>query len=685
MRNLLCHSASPWPCWHSARASCFVQACILTLAALPLTEEARLLAAETNRPEIARLSRPSSGLEEELQFLQEETMSIAILHEQPISQAPSNVYVITDEDIRQSGATDLPTVLRRIPGIEVIQMSGADFNVSARGDNQPRANKMLVLVDGRSIFIDVQAEVFWKALPITLPEIKRIEVLKGPASVIYGFNAFDGVINIITKSPEDMKGTTIQAGGGEFDTVTTSLVHAGTSKNLQYRLSIGQDQTQKWRDRSSQAFRAQKFNVQTTYQLSAMSRISLSGGFLDSNKYDGPIVDTLAVNQEPTLAYVQTAYERGSFSLRAYWYRSDQTGTIPTHRALKNFFVTDRDGRTDFRQIWDSYSLETQHSLALKPHRLTYGLNYRHNAVSSNLLAQFSRADRLGLYIQDEWTLGETLQTVAGLRLDMHTEINPTYSPRIALIYRPWPNHSFRVTGALAYRPPKLFETNNLSQGRFPAFFGLPPTTLFGSSNLDPEQIISYDLEYQGWFFQHRLRLRTALFYNHLSDLITRTTGASPLLFINDGGSADIFGLEAGVEYLATPWLSGFANYSFQKIGQTFSTLVRRGGPRFKANGGIRGEWENGLSGEIAVHYVGAATYPLNSTFANPAFLVGPALNPRVGSYVLLNLRGGYKFFNDRAELSIAAFNALNDRHQEHPLGDVIGSRVIGWLTIKLP
>ena len=85
---------------------------------------------------------------------EEETVSIASRYEQPISEAPSDVYVITDDDIRQSGAIDLPTVLRRVPGIEVMQTTGADFNVSARGDNQLLANKMLVLVDGRSIFVD---------------------------------------------------------------------------------------------------------------------------------------------------------------------------------------------------------------------------------------------------------------------------------------------------------------------------------------------------------------------------------------------------------------------------------------------------------------------------------------------------------------------------------------------------
>ena len=129
--------------------------------------------------ELSTQSNPA--LIPELQLIkEEETVSIASRHEQPISKAPANVYVITDEDIRHSGAADLPTVLRRIPGLEVTQMTGADFNVSARGNNQLFSNKMLVMVDGRSIYTDSQGGVFWKMIPVTLPEIKRIEVLKGP-------------------------------------------------------------------------------------------------------------------------------------------------------------------------------------------------------------------------------------------------------------------------------------------------------------------------------------------------------------------------------------------------------------------------------------------------------------------------------------------------------------------------
>jgi iron complex outermembrane receptor protein len=202
---------------------------------------------------------------------------------------------------------------------------------------------------------------------------------------------------------------------------------------------------------------------------------------------------------------------------------------------------------------------------------------------------------------------------------------------------------------------------------------------------LQPEQIISYETGYQGWFLAHRLRLRADLFFNHISDLIF--TG-------NDSGSADIYGGEVGVEFLATKWLSGFANYSYQEIGQTFTGEAQRGGPRSKWNAGLRAEWQNGLSGEAAYHYYGAATYPISPVFATFAALPGTAVtvpNSRVGSYNLLNLRGAYKFWKEKAsagfmreaEVAISAFNALNDQHKEHPLGDTIGSRVMGWFTVR--
>jgi iron complex outermembrane receptor protein len=210
-----------------------------------------------------------------------------------------------------------------------------------------------------------------------------------------------------------------------------------------------------------------------------------------------------------------------------------------------------------------------------------------------------------------------------------------------------------------------------------------------GSNNLQPEKIVSYELEYQGWYWQHRLRGRAALFYNHISDLITFSGSG----IVQAGGVADIYGGETSLEFLATKWLSGFGNVAYQEIGQTLTGTSQRGGPRFKYNAGLRGQWDSGLSGELTYHWVGAATYPLSAAFATFAPLGGfTPPNPHVGSYHLLNLRGAYRFWQDQtsdsyrreAEVAVSVFNALNDTHKEHPLGDLIGSRVMGWLTVKL-
>ena len=644
-------------------------------------------------PALAMAAEQQVTALEEILLLKEESVSIAAAHEQPISQAPSNVYVITDEDIRHSGATDLPTVLRRIPGIEVMQTTGADFNVSARGDNQVIANKMLVMVDGRSIFIDVQAQVDWKVIPVTLPEIKRIEVLKGPVSVLYGFNAFDGIINIITKSPDEMKGTTLQFGGGEFGTISSAAIQAGTVGKLGYRLSLGRDQNQQWRNRDSLAFRSHKFNVQTEYALSSKSKLSVSGGLVDVNRLDGPVTSVTINMSRPADGYAHLVFERPNFFTRAFWNSFDSTSDATSHPLLAPFFrFGDRNLSSTSVFRGNTYNVEAQHALEFgTANRLTYGLNYRHNTLSSNFIDEFSREDRLGVYLQHESKPTHTMTVVAGARYDLDTFIHATISPRLAVLYTPIPDHTFRATLSVAYRPPTLFENHTDTRAivTLPPPIPSPPPIVFrGSSNLSPEEIVSYEVGYQGWFFKHRLRVRTDLFFNHISNLIS--SGAT--MHTNDPGQADIYGGEAGTEFLATRWLSGFANFSYQEIGQSFTGQAQRGAPRFKWNVGLRGEWENGLSGEVGYHYYGAATYPISSAFTTFAPIGGfTPPNPRVGSYNLLNLRGAYRFWQQQAaagyqreaEVAVSVFNALNDQHKEHPLGDTIGSRVMGWVTMK--
>jgi iron complex outermembrane recepter protein len=601
---------------------------------------------------------------QELELIkEEETVSIASRYEQPISQAASNVYVITDEDIRQSGATDLPTVLRRIPGVEVMQMSGADFNVSLRGDNQASANKLLVLVDGRSIYADLQGAVFWKAIPVTLPEIKRIEVIKGPASAVYGFNAFDGVVNIITKSPEEMKGTTLQFGGGTYGTISSAALQAGTVGKLGYRLSVGHDQNQQWRDSAALAFRSDKFNVQTEYVLSGVSKVTISGGIVNVNRFDGPIVDAFQLSNPFTDSYANVAYERPNFFVRVWWREWNASTDQITNPSLASFvLLTDRNGNSNnVPFIGNTYNAEAQHSLEFgSTNRLTYGLNYRLNTLSSTAINAFSKEDRFGLYLQDAWNLTQSLTTVAGVRYDLDTFIHATISPRFSLLYTPVPGHTFRMGLSVAYFAPTLFERNQdertILTFPFPPPFNTSTVTVHGSTNLNPEEIVSYDLGYQGWYIRHRLRVRTDLFFNQLSNFIQGVATSPTTAAVINRGVGDIYGGEAGTELLVTRWLSGFANFSYEEIGQTFTGAAQRGAPRFKANGGLRGEWDNGINGEVALYHVGAATYPISDFYSAFAqFGVVPP-NPRVGSYNLLNIRAAYKFWHEKAEVAVTAF-----------------------------
>jgi iron complex outermembrane receptor protein len=273
--------------------------------------------------------------------------------------------------------------------------------------------------------------------------------------------------------------------------------------------------------------------------------------------------------------------------------------------------------------------------------------------------------------------------------MDLHSAINPMYSPRVALFYSPIPNHTIRLSSSVGYRTPTLLETNAAAETAVSIFGFTTTNTLQGAPNLKPEKIVSYEAEYQGWFMNHRVRPRLALFWNHITDLIgIVTTSPTNSTYANASGVADIRGFEAGVEMLVTPWLRDFANYAYQDTKQSLSGTLRRGGPASMVNGGVKMNWDTGVNGEIVVHYVGSATYSVPSDYAQLAgFGIIPSSavpSEQVPSYTLVNLRAGYRFWHEQAELAVSVYNALNNRHFEYPGGDVIGSRVMGWFTLRL-
>ena len=153
-----------------------------------------------------------------------------------VRKTPAAIFVITQEDIRRSGATSIPEVLRLAPGVDVARVDSDHWSVGIRGFGGVLASKILVLIDGRSVYTPLYAGVYWQEQNVMLEDIDRIEIIRGPGGTIWGANAVDGVINIITKSAKDTQGTLVTAGTGNIDEATVAARYGGKSHGVNYRV-----------------------------------------------------------------------------------------------------------------------------------------------------------------------------------------------------------------------------------------------------------------------------------------------------------------------------------------------------------------------------------------------------------------------------------------------------------------
>jgi iron complex outermembrane receptor protein len=195
------------------------------------------------------------------------------------------ITVITEEDIRYSGANSIPEALRAVAGVDVVTLTAFDSEVNVRGFSRPWTNKLLVLIDGRFVYEGFFGVTAWNALPIQMGDIKKIEIIKGPGSVLYGANAYSGVVNIITKSPEESKGVSASFTGGQFNHYIASLIHGGSVNDLGYTISGGWEQAGRLSDADHDeiSLKGGKARGQLMYKISDNSSASLEGGIVDSN------------------------------------------------------------------------------------------------------------------------------------------------------------------------------------------------------------------------------------------------------------------------------------------------------------------------------------------------------------------------------------------------------------------
>jgi iron complex outermembrane receptor protein len=574
---------------------------------------------------------------------------------QPITESPSAVSVITADDIQRSGVTNIPDLLRTVPGLDVMETTASDFNVTARGFNRLLANKMLVLVDGRSVYQDMLGVTLWESLPLVLDGIERIEIVRGPGSALYGANAFSGVINIITKTPGETPQLEVSRITGNHDLDIASLIHGGRVANTDYKLSLAWDRLGAWDETANTAAGLDKISHNFS-RWNASAQRALGGGVITAyaGGSDGhlqilPDEAWGTIDYRSDLDYWNLVYEQPDLLIRGFSNHGEQV------------VASDLDDWVEFQ----TYDLEVQKRLQLRyDHSVIVGATWRRNRI--HLSEEQDYTQRLyGAYIQDHYTTNRGLSVVAGARYDHHPLTGDHLSPRVSAVYSRRHGESFRASIATAYRNPSFFESYlDLRQRDV-----MPGVDLrwHGNEALGAEKITSYDIGYQA-VVTPRLRWELAAFYNKLDDFIVKTMVAGPpvieFTYLNSG-SATVRGAEAAIEFIASRDLRGFANYSYQHLSDN-DGISARSAPQNKCNLGLT-YTRSGFRADAYTDYV-------SSTEWDGRFLP---------SYDVVNARLGYLLRTMDLEIFIAGFNIFKDTHREFPTGVEIGRRITAGMHYR--
>jgi len=658
----------------------------------------------------------------------EETVVTASRGAQSPLDAPNSTSIVTEQDIRLSGITKIPELLRRLAGVDIMEVTGAQTEVSLRGFNQRLSNKVLVLVDGRSVYLDLLGATLWATLSIAVEDIARIEVVRGPASALYGADAFNGVINIITKHPGE-GGAGVSGGFGDHDVTHGSLWASGREKDFAWRASAGYDYLPRWSREvpdgradlvlsssdQNQSSRTTRLDLRATEQLGKNVIVGLGGGLTQGDTEVlgiGPLndIDIHGLVNSDLTAYMNSPH----LEARAFWNRTDASFGLNAASIGQSLLPGTADLNVVDGDVQGVAKFETGKGIL---HDLRAGVEYRYKGVDWTYIGNFRSESHESLTAEDSVKIGKYVGLVANGRIDYDPYLERFIgSPHGTVLVHPTARSTVRGIVGTAFRTPNFLEEYlNLSQ-QLPdagAAFVQTPLPANTSRRVQPEQVFSTEVGYLNQdtdFFT----LDTAFFYNRISELtqlepvqpITVTsiqqgqaqpsaaTGLYPALvggFDNQCQAYNVYGAEIGARVYPVEGLDVYANYTFNDVVQDNSgcsaaqaaLLVNDSRTSaHKLNTGVQLRTKPGIDGSIDFHYVSPETWAEQVTEIQQQRIAYQSF--QLAAYTLLNARVGLRFLKrDRAELSVVGFNILGVEHREHPFGQLIGRRVMALFSYK--
>jgi len=465
----------------------------------------------------------------------EELMNVQVVsptkQSQRLSDTAAAIFVITQDDIRRSGVTNIPDALRLAPGVQVARIDGSKWAITIRGFNGRWANKLLVLVDGRSIYAPNFAGVYWENQDLLLEDIERIEVIRGPGASLWGANAVNGVINILTRKAADT-GNLVSVTAGDPENTIIGVRHSGAlGDDAHYRLYgkyLKQDGLLDLQERDAEDdWHLGSGGFRLDWAPSGRDSVSLQGGL-----YDGSLQQNLSV---PSFTPPYTQLERDTAQvsgghLQGRWERVlSDTSRLSLQLYYQNQHRDDAILGVDI----DTYDLEFQHTFALNERNaLIWGLGYRRyrddyqpTALGSMTPSQLDY-DLFSAFVQDQISLiPRELELTLGARLERNDFTGWEFQPNARLLWTPHPRH--RLWGAIsrAVRAPSRID-DGLAFDMVVAPPGtaqtpLPFPLLFvfqGNPAFASEELTAYELGYRV-LPSERLSLDMTAFYNEYDDL----------------------------------------------------------------------------------------------------------------------------------------------------------------------
>ncbi|MGH8665321.1 MAG: TonB-dependent receptor plug domain-containing protein, partial [Burkholderiales bacterium] len=583
------------------------------------------------------------------QLLDIEVTSVAA-RPQRVAQSAASIYVIRQDDIRRSGATSLPEALRLAPNLQVAQGHASGYAISARGFNNSAGNKLLVLIDGRSVYTPLFSGVFWDVQDVMLEDIERIEVVSGPGGTLWGTNAVNGVINVVTRSAANTQGTLVSLGGGSIGADAAARYGGRLGEDGHFRIYA------KHLDRG-ETVKASGGSVDDDWHKSQFGfRADWAHGgdrfSLNANAYRGsesqPAPGTITTGVPFALGKISIS----GANMTGRWSRTLASGSSVDIQAYVD--RTKRTVRPTFAETLDIFDVKFQHTLAAAGgHEWAWGAQYRYarDRVENSAIVAFLPAhvnqSWTSLFAQDAIALTDTLKLTLGARVERNDYTGVELLPNARLAWSLSEHHLLWSALSRAVRSPSRLDRDTFVPGQ-------PPFILTGGPDVRSEIANVVELGYRGRPSRMTSYAATLFYadYDHLRSQELGPGGTS--VFYGNEMEGSVHGLELWGNLDATPsWRLSAGALLLKTHLRRKASSTDPFGPSVLGND-PRSQWMLRSSHDLSPRH------ELDILVRH----VGRLPNPEVPAYTAVDARFGWRV-SRTLELSLTLQNLFDLSHPE--------------------